>query len=65
MIKITDENREKIIHEYTEYLLDGMDFQSLWELAYEYIYKSKETMNNSSLENEINSWSPGFWPEWM
>jgi len=58
MIQVTDKNREDIIDKYTEYLLDNMDFQSLWELAYETIYSSKELMNNEPLEQEILEYYP-------
>lgn len=58
MIQVTDKNREDIIDKYTEYLLDNMDFQSLWELAYETIYSSKELMDNEPLEQEILEYYP-------
>lgn len=58
MIMITDKNREDIIDKYTEYLLDNMDFQSLWELAYETIRNSKELMDNEPLEQEILEYYP-------
>jgi hypothetical protein len=50
---VTDKNREKIIEQYTQYLLDNMDFQSLWELAYDSIRNSKDLMENEALESEI------------
>lgn len=58
MINITDKNREEIIDNYTEYLLDNMDFQSLWELAYDAIHNSKELMENEALESEILDYYP-------
>lgn len=58
MIMVTDKNREDIIDQYTEYLLDNMDFQSLWELAYEAIHNSKDLMGNEALENEILDYYP-------
>ena len=58
MIIVTDKNREEIIERYTQYLLDNMDFQSLWELAYESIYNSKDLMDNKPLEDEILEFYP-------
>lgn len=58
MTIITDKNREEIIERYTQYLLDNMDFQSLWELAYESIYNSKDLMDNKPLEDEILEYCP-------
>lgn len=55
---VTDKNREEIIERYTQYLLDNMDFQSLWELAYESIYNSKDLMDNKPLEDEILEYCP-------
>lgn len=55
---VTDKNREEIIERYTQYLLDNMDFQSLWELAYESIYNSKDLMDNKPLEDEILEFYP-------
>lgn len=58
MILVTDKNREEIIDTYTGYLLDNMDFQSLWELAYEAIHNSKDLMENEVLESEILDYYP-------
>lgn len=58
MIKVTDKNRDEIIDKYAEYLLDGMDFQELWELAYNHIHDSKELMDNEPLEQEILDYYP-------
>lgn len=58
MIMVNDKNRDDIIDKYTEYLLDNMDFQSLWELAYEAIHNSKELMDNEPLEDEIKEYCP-------
>lgn len=55
---VTDKNREEIIERYAQYLLDNMDFQSLYELAYESIYNSKDLMDNTILEDEILEFYP-------
>jgi hypothetical protein len=57
-IVVTDKNREDILDNYCEYLLDNMDFQSLWELAYNSIRDSKDLMSNKSLEDEILEYYP-------
>lgn len=53
MIKVTDKNRESILDSYSEYLLDGMSFNELWNLAYDAIRNSKDLMENEALESEI------------
>lgn len=58
MIMVTDKNREQILDSYAEYILDGMDFNSLWELAYNHIRDSKDLMENEALENEILDFYP-------
>lgn len=58
MIMVTDKNREEILNKYSEYILDGMDFQSLWELAYDSIRNNKDLMENEALESEILDYYP-------
>lgn len=58
MIPVTDKNRDEIIEKYATYLLDSMDFQAVWELAYESIHNSKDLMENEALENEILDYCP-------
>lgn len=58
MILVTDKNREEILDKYSEYILDSMDFQSLWELAYDSIRNSKDLMENEALESEIIDYYP-------
>jgi hypothetical protein len=57
-IIVTDKNREDILDNYCEYLLDNMDFQSLWEFAYNSIRDNKGLMSNKSLEDEILEYYP-------
>jgi len=58
MIDVTDENRKDIIRAYASELLDGMDWDTLYSFAYEKIVESKESMDNSSLKNEIKDYCP-------
>lgn len=58
MIDVTDENRKDIIRAYASELLDGMDWDALYSFAYEKIVESKESMDNSSLKNEIKDYCP-------
>ena len=53
MTMVTDKNREEIIDKYVQHLLDSMSFKSLWSLAYDYVYNSKDLMDNEPLEQEI------------
>jgi hypothetical protein len=57
-IIVTDKNREDILDNYCGYLLDNMDFQTLWEFAYNSIRDSKDLMDNVALENEILEYYP-------
>jgi hypothetical protein len=50
---VNDKNREEILDKYAESVMDGMDFQRLWELAYNSIRDSKDLMENEALESEI------------
>ena len=63
MIIVTDKNREQILDSYAKYILDGMDFNSLWELAYNHIRDSKDLMENEALENEILDYCPNILEE--
>lgn len=58
MIKITDKNREEIIEQYAGYLLDNMDFDTLWAFAYDCLVDSKNLMDNVALESEILDYYP-------
>jgi hypothetical protein len=58
MITVTDKNREDIIRVYASSILDSMDFQSLWDFAYEQLVESKDLMDNEPLENEIKEFYP-------
>lgn len=60
---VTDKNRDDIIDKYATYLLDSMDFQAVWELAYESIYNSKDLMDNKPLEDEIIDYYPNLLEE--
>lgn len=58
MIKITHNNRDKIIQTYCERLLDDMDYQTLYEFALESLLDNKDEMDTTILENEINEYYP-------
>lgn len=58
MIKITDKNRETIVNEYISGLLDTMDWDDLYQLAYDYLYDSKDLLTNEALELEIKDYIP-------
>jgi hypothetical protein len=58
MIMVTDKNRDDILDNYCEYILDNIDFKGLLELAYNTIKDSKDLMTNESLEDEILEYYP-------
>lgn len=58
MIKITDKNRDQIIEDYVDVLIEGMDFDALYAFAYEQLLENKNLMDNNSLEIEINNYFP-------
>lgn len=58
MIKITDSNRDEIIHTYCEKLLDDMDSETLYQFAYDMLSQSKDLMDNKPLEDEILDYYP-------
>lgn len=58
MIKITDNNREKIQEAYVSDLMDSMDWDTLYAYAYENLMESKGLMTNEALELEIVDYSP-------
>lgn len=58
MIKVTDKNRDQIIEDYVDNLIDGMDWDALYAFAYEQLIESKNLMENHALEAEINDYFP-------
>jgi len=58
MVIVTDKTREDIIRVYASSILDSMDFQALWDFAYEQLVESKSLMDNEPLENEIKDYYP-------
>ena len=55
---VTDSNREEIVNEYINGLLDTMDWDDLYQLAYDYLYDSKDLLTNEALELEIKDYRP-------
>jgi hypothetical protein len=53
MINITSENRQQITEKYVQYLMDNMDDNSIYALAYDCVINSKNQMSNESLSQEI------------
>lgn len=58
MIKVTDKNRDSIIKNYANRLLDDMDFDTLYNLAYDMLVENKSGYNNRTLESEILEYYP-------
>lgn len=55
---ITDKNRDEIIEQYVNNLVDNMDWDALYELATESLMNSKDLMENEALESEILDYYP-------
>ena len=53
MSKVTDKNRDKIIQKYIHATLDSMDFQALWDFAYDGIASNVQSYSNEELTEEI------------
>lgn len=60
MINITPLNRKTITEKYVQYLLNNMDDNSIYALAYDCIVKEKNLMSDESLSQEIQSVCSGF-----
>ncbi len=58
MINITSENRQQITEKYVQYLMDNMDDNSIYALAYDCVINSKNQMSNESLSQEIQRIHP-------
>jgi hypothetical protein len=58
MRQVTDANRDMIIEEYAGAILDGMDFGSLWDFAFECLVEKKDLLTNDVLQEEIGDYYP-------
>ena len=58
MRQVTDTNRDMIIEEYVGAILDGIDFDSLWEFAFECLVEKKDLLTNDVLQEEIQDFHP-------
>ena len=58
IMKITDNNRAEIIQTYTKSTIDCMDFQQLWDYAYDGVVNNLSKYTNEELEKEIGEFSP-------
>lgn len=57
-IIVTDENREKITNIYCNRLLDDMDFDTLYNFAYQMLVDNKSGLTNKMLEEQIVDYYP-------
>ena len=60
MIKttVTNENRVDITSVYCHRLLDDMDFNTLYNFAYQMLVDNKEGLTNKMLEEQITDYYP-------
>jgi hypothetical protein len=57
-MKVTDENRQEIMSTYCSRLLDDMDFNTLYNFAYQMLVDNKSGLTNEMLTNQINDYYP-------
>lgn len=57
-IIVTDKNRPDITSTYCHRLLDDMDFDTLYNFAYDMLRDNKEGLTNEQLTNQINDYYP-------
>ena len=58
MIKITDENREKIIRKYAQAMMNDMNWSTMKEYAFNGITQDLMDYTDTELENEIGEYYP-------
>jgi hypothetical protein len=57
-IIVDDKNREEITSIYCERLLDDMDFDTLYNFAYQMLMDNKSGLTNKMLEDQITDYYP-------
>ena len=57
-IIVDDKNREKITSIYCNRLLDDMDFDTLYNFAYDMLVDNKKGLTNKMLEDQISDYYP-------
>jgi hypothetical protein len=57
-IIVTDKNRQEIMSTYCSRLLDDMDFDTLYNFAYDMLRDNKEGLTNEQLQNQIIDYYP-------
>ena len=57
-MKITDQNRIDITSTYCHRLLDDMDFDTLYNFAYQMLVDNKSGLTNKMLEEQIADYYP-------
>ena len=58
MRQVTDTNRDMIIDEYVGAIMDGIDFDTLWQFAFECMVEKKDLLTNDVLQEEIQEFDP-------
>lgn len=57
-MKITEQNREQLIADYADRILDDMDHKTMSRIIYDMLVDEKETYTNEELETEIMDYYP-------
>ena len=58
MITVNDKNRNEIIAQYVNQLIDTMEWGDMLQFIEEKLLESKDLMDNEALENEIRDYCP-------
>lgn len=58
MITVNDKNRNEIIAQYVNQLIDTMGWGDMLQFVEEKLLESKDLMDNEALENEIRDYCP-------
>jgi hypothetical protein len=51
-------NKEQIMSEYANHIVDGMDTETLCQFAYERIYEDLENMSENELLDSVQEYAP-------
>jgi len=51
-------NKEQIMAEYANHIVDGMDVETLCQFAYERIYEDLENMSENELLDSVQEYAP-------
>jgi len=62
---INDIAKEELIEQYAQHIVDGMDMDTLVQLAYDSIMSNLQQMTNEQLSADIEEYAPHLLEEWL